>query len=57
MVNLDGIQYFATIPIGLLLGVLVSLLITLAVGSTWWILMPPAIGLVAGIFAGKRLGT
>lgn len=55
MVNLDGIQYLFTVPMGLVVGLVVALIIALFAGATWWLIVPPALGAAAGIALGARM--
>lgn len=51
-IDLDGIQYYCTVPIGLSVGLATSVAIVLLAGPSWWIVLPP----VAGIWLGKKVG-
>lgn len=55
MVDLQGIQYLFTVPVGIALGFAIDLPIALAFGATWWLIAAPVLGLIAGLHAGSRM--
>lgn len=51
--NLDGIVYVILVPVGVCLGLMVSLALSVALEPTWWLAAPPIVGFMAGVIGGN----